>query len=159
VAEKAGKTVELLVVPGADPWTAVIQTAEKLKSARVVAGLSPKYDPTILGKIVGEAWEGLPHPRPSLSLEVVRGDEKSIFFNLGPHPPRLWPEDIELVHQLWRDLSNRQFGAKLHHRDIVGVALQRLARDLSSTSESDRVVQELETELVQRKDNEPVESD
>ena len=158
VAEKAGKTVELLVVPGADPWTAVVQTAEKLKSARVVAGLSPKYDPMLLGKIVGEAWEGLPLPRPSLSLEVVLGNQKSIFFNLGPHPPRLWPEDIELVHQLWRDLSNRQFGAKLHHRDVIGVALQRLARDLG-TPEAERVVKELEVELSQHQDTEPVDGD
>ena len=159
VAEKAGKTVELLVVPGADAWHAVIQTAEKLKSARVVAGLSPKYDATILGKIVGEAWETLPQPRPSLSLEVVLGREKSVFFNLGPHPPRLWPEDIDLVHQLWRDLSNRQFGAKLHHRDIVGVALQRLARDLGSSSEAEKVVQELESELTHHQEAAPVEGD
>ncbi len=73
MAEKAGKHVELLVVPGADPWHAVVQTAQKLQSTRVVAGLSPNYDPTILGKVVGEAWESLPQPRPSLSLEVVLG--------------------------------------------------------------------------------------
>ncbi len=159
VAEKAGKTVELLVVPGADAWHAVIQTADKLKSARVVAGLSPKYDATILGKIVGEAWESLPQPRPSLSLEVVLGREKSVFFNLGPHPPRLWPEDIDLVHQLWRDLSNRQFGAKLHHRDIVGVALQRLARDLGASDEAELVMKELETELTHHQEGAPAEGD
>jgi amino acid transporter len=159
VAEKAGKTVELLVVPGADAWHAVIQTADKLKSARVVAGLSPKYDATILGKIVGEAWESLPQPRPSLSLEVVLGREKSVFFNLGPHPPRLWPEDIDLVHQLWRDLSNRQFGAKLHHRDIVGVALQRLARDLGISDEAELVMKELEAELTHHQEGAPVDGD
>ena len=33
VAEKAGKHVELLAVPGADAWLAVVQTAQKLRSA------------------------------------------------------------------------------------------------------------------------------
>ncbi|MGA2184347.1 MAG: APC family permease [Bryobacteraceae bacterium] len=155
IAEKAGKHVELLAVPGVEAWLAVIQTAQKLGSARVVAGLSPKYDAAILGKIVGEAWENLPAPRPSLSLEVVLGRQKSMFFNLGPHPPRLWPGDVDLVHQLWLHLADRQFGAKLHHRDVVGVALQRLSRDLEDPVTADHVVDELHAELNQHQGEEP----
>jgi hypothetical protein len=158
VAEKAGKHVELLAVPGADAWLAVVQTAQKLRSARVVAGLSPKYDAAILGRVVGEAWESLPQPRPPLSLEVVLGREKSVFYNLGPHPPRLWPEDLQLVHQLWLELSNRRFGAKLHHRDVVGVALQRLARDLNDPSRVEGVLEELGVELTQHVGAEPAET-
>ena len=157
VAEKAGKHVELLAVPGADAWLAVVQTAQRLRSARVVAGLSPKYDAAVLGKIVGEAWESLPVPRPSLSLEVVLGRQKSIFFNLGPHPPRLWPEDLDLVHQLWLQLADRRFGAKLHHRDVIGVALQRLARDLRDPAAADGVVEELNAELNEHHGEEPAE--
>jgi hypothetical protein len=55
-----------------------------------------------------------------------------VFFNLGPHPPRLWPEDIELVHRLWLKISTEGPGAKLHHRDIIGVALRRMAVDMDS---------------------------
>jgi amino acid transporter len=157
VAEKAGKHVELLAVPGADAWHAVVQTAQKLGSSRIVAGLSPKYDAAILGKIVGEAWESLPPPRPSLSLEVVLGRQKSVFYNLGPHPPRLWPEDVDLVHQLWLNLADRQFGAKLHHRDVIGVALQRLARDLKDPTAADHVIEELHAELNQHAGEEPAE--
>jgi amino acid transporter len=157
VAEKAGKHVELLAVPGADAWHAVVQTAQKLGSSRIVAGLSPKYDASILGKIVGEAWESLPPPRPSLSLEVVMGRQKSVFYNLGPHPPRLWPEDVDLVHQLWLNLADRQFGAKLHHRDVIGVALQRLARDLKDPVAADNVIDELQAELTQHAGEEPAE--
>ncbi len=146
IAEKAGKHVELLVVPGADSWLALAQTAQKLGSSRIVAGLSAKYDSAILGKVVGEAWEKLPAPRPSLSLEVVLGSEKSVYFNLGPHPPRLWPEDVALVHQLWLDLSARGFGAKLHHRDVVGVALRRLARDLN-TQDGNEVLTDISAEV------------
>ena len=47
-----------------------------------------------VGLLVGQAWEKLAAPRPSMSLEVVLPDEKSVFFNLGPHPPRLWPESF-----------------------------------------------------------------
>jgi amino acid transporter len=157
VAEKAGKHVELLAVPGADAWHAVVQTAQKLGSSRIVAGLSPKYDASILGKIVGEAWESLPPPRPSLSLEVVLGRQKSVFYNLGPHPPRLWPEDVDLVHQLWLNLADRQFGARLHHRDVIGVALQRLARDLKDPVAADHVIDELQAELTQHAGEEPAE--
>ncbi|MCL5744269.1 MAG: amino acid permease, partial [Acidobacteria bacterium] len=94
LAEKAGKHVELMVVPGPNPFAAIVQTAQRLECSRMVMGLSPKMDPAAQGKVVGAEWEYLPEPRPSLSLEIFdSGSGKSIYFNLGPHPPRLWPED------------------------------------------------------------------
>ena len=133
IAEKAGKHVELMVVPGSDPYEAVVQTAERLKSSRIVMGLSPKLSPAEQGAQVGRYWEQLPEPRPSLSLEIVLENQKDvIFFNLGPHPPRLWPEDVDLVHRLWLELSARGPGSKLHHRDIVSVALRRMNAELQS---------------------------
>ena len=140
VAEKAGKHVELMVVPGSDPYEAVVQTAARLQSSRIVMGLSPKLTPSEQGAQVGRYWEQLPEPRPSLSLEIVLENQKDvIFFNLGPHPPRLWPEDIDLAHRLWLELSALGPGAKLHHRDIVGVALRRMQADLHSDRASDVV--------------------
>ncbi|HEY1496670.1 MAG TPA: APC family permease [Candidatus Solibacter sp.] len=133
LAEKAGKHVELMVVPGNDPYEAVVQTAGLLQSSRIVMGLSPKLTPSEQGAQVGEYWEKLPEPRPSLSLELVLENQKDVvFFNLGPHPPRLWPEDIDLAHRLWLDLSARGPGAKLHHRDVISVALRRMAAELQS---------------------------
>jgi amino acid transporter len=133
LAEKAGKHVELMVVPGADPYGAVVQTAARLQSSRIVMGLSPKLTPSEQGAAVGYHWEQLPEPRPSLSLEIVLENQKdTVFFNLGPHPPRLWPEDIDLAHRLWLELSARGPGAKLHHRDIIGVALRRMSAELHS---------------------------
>ncbi len=146
LAEKAGKHVDLLVVPGAEPWIAIVETAQRLQASRIVTGLSPRYSAAELGRIVGESWERLPEPRPSLSLEVVPKDGKSTFINLGPHPPRLWPEDLELVHQLWLRMSDRHFGAKLHHRDVIGVALRRLAKDLESENATS-VVDDMRDEL------------
>jgi amino acid transporter len=134
LAEKAGKHVELMVVPGTDPYEAVVQTAARLQSSRIVMGLSPKLTPAEQGELVGRHWEHLPEPRPSLSLEIVLENQKDVMFiNLGPHPPRLWPEDIDLVHRLWLELSCQGPGAKLHHRDIVGVALRRMEAELHSS--------------------------
>jgi hypothetical protein len=62
------------------------------------------------------------------------------------HPPRLWPEDIELAHRLWLALSGKGPGAKLHHRDIVGVALRRMAADLES-NRSPEVVEDVIKEV------------
>jgi len=133
VAEKAGKHVELLVVPGRDYNIAIIEVAERLQSALVVMGLSAKMSASQQAKAFGDAWERLPAPRPQLSLEILdERTNKQMFFNLGPHPPRLWPEDIELLHKLWLDLSSRGPGHKLHHRDVVRVALRRLESELSS---------------------------
>ena len=63
---------------------------------------------------------------------MLENQKDVVFFNLGPHPPRLWPEDIDLAHRLWLELSARGPGAKLHHRDVVGVALRRMADELHS---------------------------
>jgi amino acid transporter len=135
VAEKAGKHVELLVVPGRDYNRATAEVAQLLQSSQIVMGLSARMTPSQQAKAFGDAWERLPQPRPQLSLEILdEKAEKQVFFNLGPHPPRLWPEDIDLLHKLWLMLSDKGPGHKLHHRDVVRVALRRLEADLKSPS-------------------------
>ncbi len=131
VAEKAGKTVKLLTVPGSDPATALVQTAAMLQSSRIVAAPSSTLTPAQQGQVVGAAWEKLQAPRPSLSLEIISASGgQSMYFNLGPHPPRLWPEDVELNHQLWLELVERGAGSELRHRDVVSLALRRLQNDV-----------------------------
>jgi hypothetical protein len=145
LAEKEGKGVDLLVVPGVNPFDALVQTAEKLKASRLVTGVSPKMDLNELARLIGLAWEKLPEPRHSFSLEVISEGRPSAFINLGPHPPRLWPEDIDLVHDLWLKLST-QLGSKLHHRDVVSVALRRLEREMNGY-QLQEVVEELGREM------------
>src|SRR5690606_6090161 len=100
-----------------------------------------------LARRIGLAWQKLPEPRHPFSLEIISPDRPSKFVNLGPHPPRLWPEDIDRLHDLWLNLTeNFGFGAKLHHRDVVGVALQRLERDLADGNK-DQVIQEIKQEM------------
>jgi len=148
LAEKAGKHVELMVVPGGgDPNAAIMQTAQRLQSSRVVMGLSPKMSPAEQGAAVGREWENLPEPRPSLSLEIVTpNEEESLFINLGPHPPRLWPEDLDLLHKLWLELAAKGPGAKLHHRDVVGVALRRMQQELRS-GQSEEIIADVTREV------------
>ncbi len=143
LAEKAGKHVELLAVAATDAWVGMVQTAQNLRSARIVTGLSPNMTPAEQGRRVGIAWEELPQPRPSLSLEVVMPDpNQSMYFNLGPHPPRLWPEDVDLTHRLWLELIDKGAGDELRHRDVVSVALRRLKRELQ-TPDSEEILQDV----------------
>jgi len=150
IAEKEGKHVELLAVPGTNPFDAMVQTAASLKASKLVTGVSARMESDELSRLIGLAWERQPEPRHPFALEIVSPDRKSTFKDLGPHPPRLWPEDVSLAHQIWLTLSGSgELGSRLHHRDVVGVALQRLARDLDG-AERDTVVREMEMEL--RKD-------
>jgi amino acid transporter len=150
LAEKEGKHVELLAVPGVDPFDAMVQTAASLKASRLVTGVSARMQSEELASKIGTAWERLPDPKHPFSLEIVSPDRKSSFVDLGPHPPRLWPEDVSLNHNVWLELAAPdKLGSRLHHRDIVGVALQRLARDLQGENR-ETVMQEIEAEM--RKD-------
>ena len=79
---------------------------------------------------------------------TARSRHSRCYFNLGPHPPRLWPEDVDRVHRLWLELCSRGDGAKLHHRDIVGVALNRLEKQLHS-EQSEEVLNDIESEVKQ----------
>jgi hypothetical protein len=147
LAEKEGKHVELLVVPAVNPFDALVQTAASLQASRLVTGVSARMDSAELARRVGRAWERLPDPKHAFSLEIISPDREPAFVNLGPHPPRLWPEDVDRVHGIWLKLSDADhMGAKLHHRDVVGIALRRLERDLQGEHRGE-ILDELEREL------------
>jgi len=151
VAEKEGKTVDLLVVPAVNPFDAMVQAASKLQASRLVTGVSARMDSEELARRIGKAWEKHPEPRHPFSLEIITPDRPSTFVNLGPHPPRLWPEDIDLVHEMWLEISDKYAGSKVHHRDIVGVALRRMREQLKS-QQRDQVVHDVLEELEHRKE-------
>jgi amino acid transporter len=147
LAEKEGKPVELLVVPAIDPIDSIVQTANQLKISRLVTGVSPKMSSEELSRRIGLAWERLPEPRHPFSLEIITPERPSSYVNLGPHPPRLWPEDVGKLHDLWLKLSSDDaLGSKLHHRDVVGLALRRLEQDISG-EEREEVLRQLSQEL------------
>ncbi|HSU87560.1 MAG TPA: APC family permease, partial [Terriglobia bacterium] len=151
MAEKEGKTVDLLVVPAVNPFDAMVQTATKLQASRLVTGVSARMASEELARRIGQAWERLPEPRHPFSLEIITPDRPSIFVNLGPHPPRLWPEDVDLVHDIWLEISEKYAGSKLHHRDVVGVALRRMQEQLRTDQHQD-VVKDILNEIEHRKE-------
>jgi len=78
---------------------------------------------------------------------MISPDRPSEYVNLGPNPPQLWPEDIDRCHDLWLRLSEDEgLGSRLHHRDVVGVALRRLENGLNA-EERAQVLEDFRKEL------------
>ena len=131
-AEKEGKPVSLLVVPATDVFEAIIVTAQRLDSSRIVCGLSNKLTSDEQAKLTGDAWERLPEPRPRLIFEVHEPNGKIREYLLGPHAPRMRPQDLELMHSVWLDITTDPKYAGAHHYHIVALALEELRRELNS---------------------------
>jgi hypothetical protein len=56
-------------------------------------------------------------------------------FTIGPHEPRLKPEDVTLTHKLWLAITSKPGLSKVHHGDLYSLALTRLARDFGRDPE------------------------
>ncbi|MGB6480706.1 MAG: APC family permease [Candidatus Sulfotelmatobacter sp.] len=146
VAEKEGKPISLLVVPATDVFEAIMVTAQRLDSARVVCGLSNKLTADEQAKLTGDAWERMPEPRPRLCLEVAAPDGTVREYTIGPHTPRLRPQDVELMHKLWLNITTDPKFAGAHHYHIVALALEELQRELS-TEQRTQLLQKLQEEM------------
>jgi len=146
VAEKEGKPIHLLVVPATDVFEAIMVTAQRLDSSRVVCGLSNKLTSDEQAKLTGDAWERLPEPRPRLTLEVCAPDGTVREYSLGPHSPRMRPQDVELMHKLWLDITADPKFAGAHHYHIVALALEELKRELT-TEQRAQLLEKLHDEM------------
>lgn len=129
VAESFGKHISLLMVPAADIFSALVQTANSLEAAAVVAGRSSKLSVQEQAYYVGQAWEALPKPKRQITFYVVSPDGSVESFLIGPHAPHLQPDDVQLVHRLWLNFKRHPEMQNLHHSDIVTFALTRLASE------------------------------
>jgi hypothetical protein len=146
VAEKEGKPVSLLVVPGTDVFEAIMVTAQRLASSRIVCGRSNKLTADEQGKLTGDAWERLPEPRPRLTLVVYEPDGTAHEYLLGPHTPRMRPEDVNLMHKVWLDITRDPRFAGAHHYHVVALALEQLQRELKGGTR-DELLDKLEKEI------------
>jgi amino acid transporter len=151
VAEKEGKPVSLLVVPATDVFEAIIMTAQRLDSSRIVCGLSNKLTADEQAKLTGDAWEKLPEPRPRLTLEVHSPDGTVREYMLGPHSPRLRPQDLELLHRVWLRITSDPQYAGAHHYHVISLALQELQRELES-GQHPELLEKLMQEIQQGRD-------
>ncbi|MDP9160972.1 MAG: APC family permease, partial [Acidobacteriota bacterium] len=146
-AEKEGRPITLLVVPATDVFDAIIGTAQRLESSRIVCGLSNKLSPDEQAKSTGNAWERLPDPKPRLVLEVRLPNGVSREYFLGPHTPRLREQDLNLLHRLWLEVTSDPRFAGTHHYHVIAVALEELERELNTEKRSellDKLWQELQ---------------
>jgi amino acid transporter len=136
LAEKHGKPVNLLVVPSNNVFDALAQTAIRLDSAETVAGLSAKMSAQEQARQLGRAWERLPEaPRRRVRFRILGPRNVEHTFYLGAHAPHFTEEDINLIHKIWLEVSKIPARHRVHHRDVVRVALDRLERDLRGQSD------------------------
>jgi hypothetical protein len=143
LAEKAGKHVDLMVVPSSDPIQAIVQSAAQLVSEEIIVGRSAVLSPAQQALRFGEAWERLAHkPRHQVRLRVLEEDGIVREFMLGAHPPKLTSNDIGLIHSLWIGFKNDLPTASVRHRDVVTLAVRRLERELSG-DDRDAILSEM----------------
>ena len=142
VAESVGKHVSLLVVPAADVWSAIVQTANNLESSAVVSGLSSKMTPAEQAFALGHAWESLPEPKRQFVLQIVHPDGKVDSFRIGPHTPTMMNEDILLLHRLWLNITREPGLENVHHHEILTEALTRFAHDYAARDRQE-IIKEL----------------
>ncbi|MGA8154060.1 MAG: APC family permease [Terriglobales bacterium] len=147
VAEKEGKPASLLVVPGSDVFDSIVVTAQRLASSRIVCGLSNKLTTDEQAKLTGDAWERLPEPRPRLTLEIHTPTGSVHEYPLGPHTPRMRPQDLELMHRVWLDVTSDPKYAGTHHYHVVALALEELQRELKSEDQRAAVLAKLLEEM------------
>jgi amino acid transporter len=132
LAEKSGKHVELMVVPSSNAFDAIVQTAAQLASTEIVMGQSAVLSAREQALRLGEAWERLSQkPRHQVRVRVCQSDGTEQVIMLGAHAPDLAGEDVERIHALWLELKGEVGSAPLRHRDIVTIAVRRLARELT----------------------------
>ncbi|HKR84580.1 MAG TPA: APC family permease [Terriglobales bacterium] len=151
-AEKEGKPISLLVVPASDVFDAIVATAQRLESSRIVCGLSNKLTPDEQAKLTGDAWEHLPEPRPRLIMEVRLPGGIAREYSLGPHLPRLRTQDLDLLHHIWLEVTSDPRFAGAHHYHVVAVALEELERELKGTNREE-VLDRLWQEIQKRSDD------
>ena len=143
LAEKAGKHVDLMVVPSSRPIQAIVHTAAQLYSAEIIVGASAVLTPQEQALRFGEAWEKLAHkPRHQVQLRILDSSGVMQEFVLGAHPPKLTTRDINVIHHIWTGFKNELPDASVRHRDIVSLAVQRLERELG-TAERKQILAEM----------------
>jgi hypothetical protein len=127
VAESFGKKVSLLLVPAGDVFAALVQAANAMEIDSVVSGVSNTMTAEDQAFHMGQAWEALPGPKRQFNFYVIDPGGESKVFYIGPHAPKLSPDDVQLVHRLWVNMRRDPVMQDLHHSDIITYALTRLA--------------------------------
>lgn len=146
IAEKRGKTIHLAVVAATDMWDGILRSAQSLQSSTIALGLSPKVQAAEEARLAGAAWENLPPPKPQLIVEIHSPNGEEHISYLGPHAPRLTPKEIDLLHSIWLEFSEKLAPEELHHHDVVHFALDKI-RDRIADGKEEEILAQLRQHL------------
>ena len=72
LAEREQRAVSLLIVPGVNVFDSVVETAVRLNSAEIHVGESETLSADDQARLLGEAWEHVPAPKPIDLRLIVR---------------------------------------------------------------------------------------
>jgi hypothetical protein len=139
VAERHGRKVTLLVVPGTNVFDALAQAAVQLRSGMLVIGESEIMAAERQAILLGEAWDRAPHDiELSTRLVVLAKGGAVKRFSLGAHAPDLSSADVDRIHRLWLE-AVKVVGPEIHHRDVVTAALTGLEHELHGSARDQAV--------------------
>jgi len=131
-AEREGKAVRLMIVPGLNVFDSVIETAVRLESSEIHVGESETLSAGEQARLLGDAWERAAKTAPAnVRLVVHHPRGTTAAFHLGAHAPAFRPEDFEHIHRLWLDVVRAVGSRSVHHRDVVRAALIHMEQDLN----------------------------
>jgi hypothetical protein len=137
LSEKYGKSVKLAVIAATDVWDGILRAGQNLQSSAIVLGSSTKMSAAEEARRAGLAWEWLPNPKPQLTVEVYSPHGREEVYYLGPHAPHLTPNEIDLLHRIWLECSQRLEPEEIHHHDIVHFALTEVEQRLREEKDSE----------------------
>jgi amino acid transporter len=131
LSERCGKPLKLLVVPSNNPVSAIVNVAIRLGCSRVYLGASEKVSTSTQARMIGEGWEEIDDPdKTQFELVIVPEKGRVQRVQIGAHVPELAPEDIELTHSIWLEITENTPESDLHHRDVVSFALRHLREEM-----------------------------
>src|SRR5712691_9910996 len=146
ISEKRGKPIRLAVVAANDMWDGILRAANSLQSSTIVIGRSSKDTTEEQARLIGDAWEKLPDPKPQFNLEIHLPNGDKTYKVLGPHAPNLSSNEVNLLHRLWLRFSEVLAPQELHHHDVVHFALEEVQKEIEEGHE-DEVVKRLRAHL------------
>ena len=130
-AEREGRAVRLMIVPGVNVFDSIVETALRLESTEIHVGESETLSADDQARRLGEAWERASKPSAvDVRLVVHHPRGSTAAYHLGAHAPALRPEDFEHIHRLWLDVV-RAVGPSVHHHDVVRAALIHMEQELN----------------------------
>ena len=130
-AEREGRGVRLMIVPGVNVFDSVVETALRLKSSEIHVGESETLSADDQARLLGDAWERASKPAGvDVRLVIHHPRSGAVTYPLGAHAPALRPADFEHVHRLWLDIA-RATGSRVHHHDVVRAALTLMENELN----------------------------